>query len=96
MSISNPVFQGLLELLKVVGDHPDAMLDGAPLNAAFLKASKVLTENEQLGNDEPVAWLYVDEEGLETITRQPPDRVNRPQDYAITPLYEHASGGEKE
>ena len=91
-----PIYRALLDLLEVVGDHPDAMFDGAPLNAAVIKARKVLTENERLGDDEPVAWAYVDEEGLETITRQPPDRTNRPQDYAITPLYEHASGGEKE
>jgi hypothetical protein len=41
---------------------------------------------------EPVAWVYLDREGNETITRQPPDRVNRPQDYTITPLYMNNGG----
>lgn len=37
---------------------------------------------------EPTAWAYKDKEGNETLTRQPPDRVTRPEDYIVTPLYE--------
>jgi len=37
--------------------------------------------------EEPVAWVYLDSDGEETLTRQPPDRVTSPEGYKITPLY---------
>jgi hypothetical protein len=42
----------------------------------------------QRSEQEPIAWSYIEKGvGTETLTRQPPDRVTRPQDYDITPLY---------
>ena len=36
--------EALLELLTVVGNHPDAMFWDGPLNAAFTKAVKVIQQ----------------------------------------------------
>lgn len=46
----DPIVQALLDLIKVVGDHPDAMFSGAPLNAAYCNAAKVLRENVAPGD----------------------------------------------
>ena len=46
----NKYREALLELLAVVGKHPDAMFEGAPLNAAFCKAADVF-------KDEPIQVL---------------------------------------
>ena len=47
----NVLYRALLDLVMVVGDEQNAMFEGERLNAAFLKASKVLQEQESFASD---------------------------------------------
>jgi hypothetical protein len=49
--------------------------------------------------EEPVAWIYVEKGrkpsgATDTLTRQPPDRVMRAENYDITPLYKRPAQDE--
>lgn len=82
------VFRALHELadgyVTIEGVNHELTISGRTYRENLI-SNALLTKSE---TREPVAWVYVDEDGLETITRQPPDRVTRAQDYKITPLYE--------
>ena len=51
------LFKALVELVMAVGSHPDAMRDGAPLNAAYLRAAKVVQEPGVIGRAAPPPTL---------------------------------------
>ena len=42
VAVAPELREALMELCKAIGDHPDSMTDGTPLNAAFIKAVEIV------------------------------------------------------
>lgn len=49
------ILEALMDLAHAVGKHPDSMFDGAPLNAAFVKAAEAI----RLASPEPTPLTNV-------------------------------------